>query len=107
MKLKWWQAEPTLDGVQVRMRRLLGVDAAPARRCPPPVALDNTIPGVDKVLRSRTPPETSALERNQTALEVPSPIVTYESPSDLSGLAYPGVLPPTVERWVCDESGTA
>jgi hypothetical protein len=105
-KFRWWQAEP-IDGVQVRMRRLLGVDAVPARRCPPPVALDNTIPGVDKVLGSHTPNETSVLERNPTALDARTPIVTYESPANLVGLAYRGALPLTVERWVCDEEGSA
>ena len=92
-------------GVNARMRRVLGADIVPARQFHAQAVLESKPPAKRKGRnRRRTPPETSA---HPLDVHSQSSIVTYESPAELSGLAYRGALPPTVERWVCDESGTA
>lgn len=107
MKLLRYRSEVMVAGLNARMRMLLGAGITPARIFHAQDALGSTPPASRTAPIHHTPPETSAPASHPSPPVVPRVVVAYESPTDLAGLAYPGVLPPTVERWVCDEEGSA
>lgn len=105
MRLMQWRGEVMIAGVNARMRRLLGFDIGHSRQChATEMDRQNTLPAKDTAPIHHTAPLPSV---PPLAPFVPPSCVAYESQASLVGLAYPGVLPRWVERWVCDEEGSA